>query len=254
MNTIERLSVGGVCDPTETEIFSEFTPTFEGMSLSRLDFHTVAQSITHSLESEKDVFLQLKKDGVLCQHEQGNWIILPLALLEWAKQKRAEKDLAARQLALYHHIQRVFHHDAMVGLHRERHAEHVMINVEAAIRLAHLAVGIKKRVLSDLFKGAHMENKLQKRHVLVHPRNASVDDTPSAGLVYEVDNFVEAKDDVLQKLSSGLLVRSKKHNEEKVEYLSPLWDAETGKMIILGAQVKMCTHLVALHPLCICVM
>ena len=219
------------------------------MSLPLLDFNTVARSMTQSLESEKesekDVFLQLKKDGVLVEHEEGNWIILPLALLHWAQQKKRKKGFSGDQLALFYHIQRVFHHDAMGGLNREKHAEHVLINVEAAIRLAHVAIGPKTCFLSDLFKGAEMESNLKDRRVFVYPRNP----IPSHGLVREVDSFVESKDDVLQKLSSGLILRSKHHNEKEVEYLSPLWDATTGKMIILGAQVKMRTHSVATHSL-----
>ena len=187
------------------------------------------------MESETDAFLQLKKDGVLVKHEEGNWIILPLALLDWASQKRSDKDLASDQLALFYHISRVFHHDAMGGLSREKHAEHVMIHVEAAIRLARVAVGSKTWVLSNLFKGAKMDKELKNRRVFVcPPTNYEI---PSDGLVCEVKDFEQEKDEVLKNLSGGLIVRSKKSNEKKMEYLSPLWDVETEKMIILGAQV-----------------
>ena len=232
--TIEKLSLGSTRDPTETEIYSKLTPFFQNLSLPYLDFNTVARSMTYSLENT-DVFLKLKKDGVLVKHDAGNWIILPLALLDWATQKREEKDLASDQLALFHHIQQVFHHDAMGGLTREKHAEHVIVHVEAAIRLARVAVGSKTWILSNLFKGAEMESKLKNRRVFVcPPTNYEI---PSDGLVCEVKDFEQEKDEVLKNLSGGLIVRSKKSNEKKMEYLSPLWDVETEKMIILGAQV-----------------
>ena len=95
-----------------------------------------------------------------------------------------------------------------------------------------------------------MGDALKHKLVFLFPPKPAI---PSRGLVVEVDKFEEAKDIVLQKLKEGLIVRSKLHNEQKVEYLAPLWDADRN-MIILGAQVKMCTHSVALQPLCIRVM
>ena len=251
MKVITQLSVSGSCDPTETEILSEFTPAFRGMRLPPLDFRTVARSITRTLPG-KEVFPKLKKESVLCQHEEGSWLISPLALLDWTQQKWTQKHLGDDdRLALHYHIQQVFHHDTMVGLRREKHLEHVLMNVDAANRLAHWTVGIKTPSLSTLFKGAEMDKNLESSRVRVLPSNISYARTLPTGLVHEVDNFVEAKDEVLQKLSSGFIVRSKRHNEGNVQYLSPLWEAVTGKMIIIGAQVSMRAHSVALRPLCI---
>ena len=155
---IVKLSCQGICDPTETQIYSELRPCFRNLSVPLLNVNTIARSITCSLENHEEDFLKWKKNGVLVKHEAGNWITLPFLMLEWASQKREEGRLGNNQLALFHHIQNVFHHDAMCGLNREKHAEHVMIHVEAAIRLAGFMLESRTWFLSTLFKGAENSN------------------------------------------------------------------------------------------------
>ena len=83
----------------------------------------------------------------------------------------------------------VYTHDVMAGLSREKHAEHVIINVDASIRLARIAVGMGTCFLSELFKGATMEDELADRRVLVYPPEAHVGDIPSSGIVRDVISF-----------------------------------------------------------------
>ena len=112
-------------------------------------------------------------------------------------------------LELYHHIQRVLHHERYNGWTSPEKTCTVCDDQCEGCNSCCLSHGWdQKPVLSDLFKGTQLESKLQQRHVLVHPRNISVDETPSTGLVYEVDNSVEAKDDVLQKLNYIWLARA----------------------------------------------
>ena len=155
--------------------------------------------------------------------------MLPLVLHQWARKSHN---------LLSHHILNAFEHDQLSGLHREKHAEDVFLNVEAAFRVA---LGGGRATIGQLFPGARMHEKLMKRKVYVLPQDSwerKPSDSDMTPRISEVGDLVNDRKEVWELLSDGMIVVSNLHNEKAMECVSPLWDAKSGEMIIMGTQVK----------------
>lgn len=218
-------------DPTPVDIAQIISNLLTALSVADVDEDIVSKLLSRAERLEPKQRLQLTKTGVLCQHPQGNTILLPMLLSKWAIDNAGNDALTAQQQSLAWHIRNVFSHDNMVGLKREEHAEPLLAHVEAVFRVA--TGGDQEILLSQLFGGAGVADELKERLFRVGPTKQQV--------VHNVEGFEDdsgtVNADVLEKLAQGHILWSTS-NVVGVDYLSPLWDSENNKMIILGGQVK----------------
>ena len=167
--------------------------------------------------------LNLSRSGLMT-----NGFVLPIFLREWAYNDMYSSDGTKDPLAM--HINKVYEVDQAVATGAEKMAEGVFLHWAAARRLA---LGPTPCSLAAMFgKGCRIKTNITGL-VTVCPPGASV---PDEVLVY-VKSFQSHPVDVISSLRHGHIVVSELPPEAGVEYLAPLW-TQTGKMVVLGVQIK----------------